>query len=186
MICRTPDSGDDAGLLPRNPKGPTVKTSEGTGDKPAPRPLDDSALSGMLRDQQFGVLAAVRSTGHPHLSTVLYRWDEEERVLRISTTVDRLKTRVLLRNPHASLHVRGDDIFSFAVAEGVAEVSEPTTEAGDRTGRELLSLTPGFDDPAEERAFLEEAVVEQRVVIRIRVSRLYGAALDMTGPAGVA
>lgn len=160
-----------------------MKTSEATGDKPAPRPLDDSALSRILRDQQFGVLAAVRSTGHPHLSTVLYRWDEEERVLRLSSTADRLKTRILRRNPHASLHVRGDDIWSFAVAEGVAEVSEPTTEAGDRTGRELLSLTPGFDDPAAERAFLEEAVAERRVVIRIRVSRLYGAALDM-GPAG--
>lgn len=161
-----------------------MKTPEATGDKPAPRPLDDSALSRILREQQFGVLAAVRSTGHPHLSTVLYRWDEKERVLLISTTVDRLKARLLRRNPHASLHVRGDDIWSFAVAEGVAEVSEPTTEAGDRTGRELLSLTPGFDDPAAERAFLEEAVAERRVVIRVRVSRLYGAALDMTEPAG--
>ncbi|MEV0021496.1 TIGR03618 family F420-dependent PPOX class oxidoreductase [Streptomyces atroolivaceus] len=150
--------------------------------EPTPRPLTDQALSRILREQQFGVLAAVRSTGHPHLSTVLYRWDDEERVLRISSTEGRLKPRILQRNPHASLHVDGGDVWSFAVAEGTAEVSDPTVEPGDPVGRELLSLTPGFDDPAEERAFLEKAVAEHRVVIRIRVSRLYGTALDVTGP----
>ncbi|WP_432104674.1 pyridoxamine 5'-phosphate oxidase family protein [Streptomyces sp. bgisy091] len=160
-----------------------MNTAEEKNSGPAPRTLTDQALSRILRDQQFGVLAAVRSTGHPHLSTVLYRWDDEERVLRISSTADRLKPRILRGNPMASLHVAGGDVWSFAVAEGVAEVSEPTTAAGDEVGLELLSLTPGFDDPTEERAFLEGAVAERRVVIRIRVSRLYGTALDiaMTG-----
>ncbi|MFD5873357.1 TIGR03618 family F420-dependent PPOX class oxidoreductase [Streptomyces sp. NPDC060322] len=157
-----------------------MDTTEETKGGPAPRTLTDQALVRILRDQQFGVLAAVRSTGHPHLSTVLYRLDAEERVLRVSSTADRLKTRILRKSPHASLHVGGGDVWSFAVAEGTAEVSEPTTVAGDAVGRELLSLTPGFDDPAEERAFLEQAVAEHRVVIRIRVSRLYGAALDVT------
>ncbi|MEU0299166.1 TIGR03618 family F420-dependent PPOX class oxidoreductase [Streptomyces sp. NPDC006175] len=138
----------------------------------------------MLQEQQFGVLAAVRSTGHPHPSTVLYRWDAEERVVRVSSTEGRLKTRVLRRNPHASLHVDGGDVWSFAVAEGLAEVSEPTVAAGDAVGRELLSLAPAFDDPADERLFLEQAVAEHRVVIRLRVSRLYGAALDVTEKTG--
>ncbi|MFJ8754119.1 pyridoxamine 5'-phosphate oxidase family protein [Streptomyces sp. NPDC102441] len=124
--------------------------------------------------------AAVRSTGHPHLSTVLYRWDAEERVLRVSSTEDRLKTRILRRNPHTSLHVDGGDVWSFAVAEGPAEVSEPTVSAGDDIGRELLALAPGFESREAEQAFLEQAVAEHRVVIRIRVSRLYGAALDVT------
>jgi PPOX class probable F420-dependent enzyme len=148
---------------------------------PTPRVLTDEELSRILRDQQFGVLASVRRTGHPHLSTVLYRWQSEERVIRVSTTADRLKARQLLRDPHASLHVHGGDVWSFAVAEGEAEVSEPTLVAGDETGRELLSLTPGFDDPAAEEAFLAQAVADRRVVIRIRVSRLYGTALDISG-----
>ncbi|MFD9501129.1 TIGR03618 family F420-dependent PPOX class oxidoreductase [Streptomyces sp. NPDC060035] len=146
---------------------------------PAPRVLTDQELSRILQEQQFGVLAAVRSTGHPHLSTVLYRWDSEERVVRVSTTADRLKVRMLRRDPHASLHVRGSDDWAFAVAEGEAEVSQETVVAGDATGRELLSLTPGFDDPADEAAFLAQVVAEHRVVIRIRVSRLYGTALDI-------
>ncbi|WP_307128895.1 TIGR03618 family F420-dependent PPOX class oxidoreductase [Streptomyces sp. B1I3] len=147
--------------------------------RPAPRVLTDQELSHILAKQQFGVLAAVRGTGHPHLSTVLYRWDGEERVLRISTTTERLKTRMLRRDPHAALHVQGEDVWSFAVAEGEAEVSEVTTVAGDAVGRELLSLTPGFDDPAAEQAFLAQVVAENRVVIRIRVTRLYGTALDI-------
>ncbi|MFI2777831.1 TIGR03618 family F420-dependent PPOX class oxidoreductase [Streptomyces sp. ALB3] len=156
-----------------------MNTTEETKGGPAPRTLDDRALSRILSERQFGVLAAVRSTGHPHLSTVLYRWDAEERILRVSSTAGRLKARILGRNPHASLHVDGGDVWSFAVAEGLAQVSEPTAVAGDAVGRELLSLTPGFDDRAAEQAFLEQAVAERRVVIRIQVSRLYGAALDV-------
>jgi hypothetical protein len=40
-------------------------------------------------------------------------------------------------------------------------------------------MTPGFDDPAQEAAFLEQQVEERRVVIRLRASRLYGTALDI-------
>jgi hypothetical protein len=86
--------------------------------------------------------------------------------------------------------VNGPDIWSFAVAEGDAEVSEVTTEPGDATGRELLALTPNFQDPAEEAAFFRQLVNERRVVIRLRVSHLYGTALDIPtegyGAGGVA
>ncbi|MFF4988481.1 TIGR03618 family F420-dependent PPOX class oxidoreductase [Streptosporangium saharense] len=146
---------------------------------PAPRVLADQELVSLLGEQQFGVLATVKRSGHPHLSTVLYHWDPDERVVRISTTNDRLKARQVRDNPRLALHVNGPDIWSFAVAEGEAEVSEVTTTPGDATGRELLALTPGFDDPAQEEAFLRQAVREQRVVIRLRVSRLYGTALDI-------
>jgi PPOX class probable F420-dependent enzyme len=149
------------------------------GAGPAPRVLSDQELSQLLADRQFGVLAAVRSTGHPHLSTVLYGWDPRERVIRISTTADRLKVRQLRNDPHAALHVAGPTPWSFAVAEGTAELSEVTAAPGDGTGRELLAMTPGFGDPATERAFFEQMVDDRRLVIRIRVSRLYGTVLDV-------
>lgn len=146
---------------------------------PAPRALSDEDLSRLLADRQFGTLAAVRSTGHPHLSTVLYNWHPQQRMIRISTTANRLKARQIKRDPHVALHVQGPDVWSFAVAEGDAEVSDATTRPGDEVGRELLSLTPGFQDLAEEKAFLMQVVAESRVVIRIRVNRLYGTALDV-------
>ncbi|MCX4661119.1 pyridoxamine 5'-phosphate oxidase family protein [Streptomyces uncialis] len=163
-------------------------TADGPGDTagsspagPAPRPLTDADASALLAAGRFGTLAAVRSTGHPHLSTVLYDWDPAERTVRVSTTAERLKARQLRRDPHASLHVQGPDVWSFAVAEGLAEVSEPTAVPGDTVGRELLAITPGFPDPADESAFLAQAVTDRRVVVRLRVSRLYGTALDITG-----
>ncbi|MFI8823883.1 pyridoxamine 5'-phosphate oxidase family protein [Streptomyces sp. NPDC053431] len=126
-------------------------------DGPAPRVLTDQELSQLLRQGQFGVLASVRSTGHPHLSTVLYDWDAEDRVLRISSTANRLKVRQLRRDPHASLHVNGPDIWSFAVAEGEAEIV----------------------DPADGTAPGAHPLPDRRVTILLRVSRLYGTALDI-------
>ncbi|MEU7701486.1 pyridoxamine 5'-phosphate oxidase family protein [Streptomyces sp. NPDC015492] len=126
-------------------------------DGPAPRALTDGELSRLLSRQRFGVLASVRSTGHPHLSTVLHEWSAEERVLRISSTADRLKVRQLRRDPHVALHVNGPDVWSFAVAEGEAEIVDPADDA------------PAGEQPLPDR----------RVVILVRVSRLYGTALDV-------
>ncbi|MGW0882107.1 PPOX class F420-dependent oxidoreductase [Streptomyces sp. NPDC002671] len=146
---------------------------------PAPRPLSDDALSDLLGTQRFGTLATVKRTGHPHLTTMLYSWDAESRVVRFSTTADRVKLKHLQRDPRAALHVQGGDVWSFAVAEGEAEVSEVTTLAGDAVGRELLGMIPADAKPEDEDAFLEQLVAERRVVIRLKVDRLYGTALDI-------
>ncbi|MCK7624280.1 PPOX class F420-dependent oxidoreductase [Streptomyces sp. RS10V-4] len=148
---------------------------------PAPRPLSDDALSHLLGTQQFGTLATVKRSGHPHLTTMLYSWGPASRTVRFSTTADRVKVGHLRRDPRASLHVQGGDVWSFAVAEGEAEVSEPTTVPGDAVGRELLGMIPLAAKPDDEDAFLKQSVAERRVVIRLKVERLYGTALDING-----
>ncbi|MCF2525709.1 TIGR03618 family F420-dependent PPOX class oxidoreductase [Yinghuangia soli] len=148
---------------------------------PAPRPLSDEALSDLLGKHQFGTLATVKRSGHPHQTTMLYSWDPEARIVRLSTTADRIKVTHLRRNPHTSLHVQGGDVWSFAVAEGDAEVSDVTTTPGDAVGRELLGMIPPAAKPEDEDAFLEQLVAERRVVIRLKVDRLYGTALDING-----
>ncbi|MFH8798114.1 pyridoxamine 5'-phosphate oxidase family protein [Streptomyces sp. NPDC017936] len=149
--------------------------------RPAPRSLSDEALSDLLGRQQFGTLATVKRSGHPHLTTMVYSWDPEARVVRFSTTADRVKVQHLRRNPRAALHVSGGDVWSFAVAEGETEVSESTTVPGDAVGRELLGMVPEAARPEDEAAFLEELVAERRVVLRLKVDRLYGTALDVDG-----
>ncbi|MEU6392878.1 TIGR03618 family F420-dependent PPOX class oxidoreductase [Streptomyces sp. NPDC046939] len=144
---------------------------------PAPRSLTEPELSEILEEGGFGTLASVRSTGHPHLSTVLYHWSPAERLLRVSTTQDRLKPRHYRADPHAALHVRRDD-FAFAVAEGEAEVTAPSTTPGDTVGRELLTMARQFVEEGAEEEFYAEMVAERRVVLRIAVTRLYGTALD--------
>ncbi|MEU3848378.1 PPOX class F420-dependent oxidoreductase [Streptomyces sp. NPDC029554] len=150
-------------------------------DRPTPRILSDEALSDLLAAQRFGTLATVKRSGHPHLTTMAYSWDAESRTLRFSTTADRVKVTHLRREPRAALHVQGGDVWSFAVAEGEAEVSDVTSVPGDAVGRELLAMIPADAAPQDEDAFLRQLVDEQRVVIRLRVDRLYGTALDVEG-----
>lgn len=150
-------------------------------DGPAPRPLSDEALSDLLGKQQFGTLATSKRSGHPHLTTMLYSWDADARIARLSTTADRVKVKHLRRDPRAALHVTGGDVWSFAVAEGEAELSGITTVPGDAVGRELLAMIPAAARPEDEDAFLEQLVAERRVVIRLKAQRLYGTALDISG-----
>lgn len=146
---------------------------------PTPRQLSDEALSALLGQQQFGTLATIKRSGQPHLTTMLYSWDPDTRTVRFSTTADRSKVGHLRRNPRATVHVQGGDVWSFAVAEGQAEVSEVTEVPGDAVGQELLAMLPEAARPEDPAAFLKQQVDERRVVIRLRVERLYGTALDV-------
>ena len=115
------------------------------------------------------------------MTTMLYSWDPEASIVRLSTTADRIKVKHLQRDPRAALHVQGDDVWSFAVAEGAAEASEVTTVPGDAVGRELLAMIPPAAKPEDHDAFLHQLVAERRIVIRLHVERLYGTALDISG-----
>lgn len=155
----------------------TETPAYGPGQGPGPKPITEDDLARLLGEQQFAVLATNKKNGHPHVSTVVYAWDPDERIVRISTTDGRAKVKQLQRDPSAALHASSADHLAFAVAEGTAELSDVTEKPGDATGRELLAMTPGFDDPADEQAFLEQMVKDRRLVIRLRVSRLYGTVL---------
>ncbi|WP_067459398.1 TIGR03618 family F420-dependent PPOX class oxidoreductase [Actinomadura macra] len=152
-------------------------TEYGPGQGPGPKPISEDDLVRILGEQTFAVLATNKKNGYPHVSTVIYHWDATERVARISTTADRAKVRQLRNDPRAALHASAPDHLSFAVAEGTTELSDVTETPGDATGRELLAMTPGFADPADERLFLEQMVTDQRLVIRLYATRFYGTVL---------
>ena len=156
---------------------PTDKDAAIFEQQPPLRTLRDDERERFLRQRDQGVLATVSPSGFPHVAPVLFRWDPAERTVRISTRAGRVKAINLAGNPHAALHVDGPDRWSFVVAEGLGEVSPVTTEAGDATGRELLSMFPQTDASAEAE-FLDTQVAEQRVVLRLHVSRLYGDIID--------
>lgn len=145
---------------------------------PPPRRLADDELSGLLTSHSFGTLATIKRSGHPHLSTMIYSWDPSARVVRFFTTEGRVKVRHLRDNPRAALHVSGPDVWSFAVAEGEASVSEVTREPGDVIGQEIWAMLPSQMKPDDQDAFYLSLVEERRVVIRLNVDRLYGVALD--------
>jgi PPOX class probable F420-dependent enzyme len=101
---------------------------------------DEQRLLDVIKNSHYGILASVTRDGYPHLTNVLYVWDAAERMARVSTTADRVKVRILRRDPRAALHVAGPHLWSYAVAECDAEISEVVTRAGDDPSRELLAI----------------------------------------------
>jgi PPOX class probable F420-dependent enzyme len=90
------------------------------------------------------VLATIKRDGRPQLSNVLYTADSDTRIVRISTTADRVKARNLARDPRASLHVGGDDFWQFAVADGSVVLSAISTTPADAAGMELFAVHSHF------------------------------------------
>ncbi|GAB2854013.1 TIGR03618 family F420-dependent PPOX class oxidoreductase [Actinocorallia aurea] len=153
-------------------------TAYGPGQGPSARPLDGAEIGRVLHSQGIGVLATVKRDGHPHLATMAYVRDPETGIVRFSSAEGRIKVTHLRRDPRATLHVQGDSFLTYAVIEGTAEVSPPSLTPGDATGRELLAMTGGFPDPADEAAFLTQMAADHRVVIRLTLTRTAGTALD--------
>jgi PPOX class probable F420-dependent enzyme len=140
--------------------------------------MAEQQLLQLVAASQQGVLAAVTREGYPHLTNVLYLWDPETRTARISTTADRVKGRILRRDPRAALHVPGDHFWSYAVAECDAELSEVATSPGDAACQELLQVHSAFFGELDEPEFFAQMTAARRLVVRLRVRRLYGVLLD--------
>ena len=139
-------------------------------------PLDD-ALVDLLRRHNRGVLTTILRDCRPQLSNVLYAYDDADAAIRVSVTDDRAKTRNLRRDPRAAFHVTSADGWSYAVADGVAELTPVAQAPGDDTVEELVDLYrvlggehPDWDD------YRAAMVRERRLVVRLRVERVYGIA----------
>jgi PPOX class probable F420-dependent enzyme len=135
--------------------------------------MSEDALKQLLASSHAGVLVTLKRDGRPQLSNVSYAYDDG--VIRISVTDDRAKTRNLRREPRASFYVTSRDFRSYAVAEGDAELSAVTTDPHDAAAEELVavyrSIAGEHPDWDEYRAAMVE---QQRLVVRIPVSRVYG------------
>ncbi|MFJ7150720.1 PPOX class F420-dependent oxidoreductase [Streptomyces sp. NPDC100445] len=133
------------------------------------------ALLGLLSEGHGGVLVTLRRDGRPQLSNVTHTYYPDERIIRISVTEDRAKTRNLRRDPRASYHVTSADRWAYTVAEGTAELTPVAAGPHDETVEELVRLYrdvngehPDWDD------FRAAMVRDHRLVVRLRVERAYG------------
>ncbi|MEA2210402.1 MAG: hypothetical protein QOF83_350 [Solirubrobacteraceae bacterium] len=140
---------------------------------------DEQQLLNLIANNNQGILAAVTRGGYPHLTNVFYVWNPAQRTARVSTTAERVKARILRRDPHAALHVPGSHFWSYAVAECDAIVSDVATSPGDETCRELLEVHSTFyPSITDEAAFFAQMIEAQRLIVRLEVKRLYGVLLD--------
>ncbi|WP_264029723.1 PPOX class F420-dependent oxidoreductase [Cellulosimicrobium sp. SH8] len=145
---------------------------------PAPDRLGEPALLALLAARHQGVLATVKKDGRPQLSNVLYAWDPDAGVARVSVTADRAKTRNAARDPRVSLQVSAEDFWSYAVVEGDAELSAVALDPHDAAADELVETfraASGSEHPDWEE-FRRAMVADRRQVLRVRATRVYGMA----------
>ncbi|MFF7449013.1 MULTISPECIES: TIGR03618 family F420-dependent PPOX class oxidoreductase [unclassified Streptomyces] len=134
-----------------------------------------NALLGLLSEGHGGVLVTLKRDGRPQLSNVSHAYYPDERIIRISITDGRAKTRNLRRDPRASYHVTAPDRRAYTVAEGTAELSPVAQDPYDETVEELVRLYrdvlgehPDWDD------YRAAMVRDRRLVARVKVERAYG------------
>jgi PPOX class probable F420-dependent enzyme len=138
-------------------------------------PPTQGELWGLVASHQQAVLATISADGRPQLSNVLYVPDATDRVVRISTTADRIKARNVARDPRSALHVSGDDFWHYAVAEGPITLSAVAASPGDAACLELQSLHRAFyAGSSDPDAFYREMIAAGRLVLRLHVRHLYG------------
>ncbi|MGK5676936.1 PPOX class F420-dependent oxidoreductase [Micromonospora sp. URMC 106] len=133
------------------------------------------ALANLVAGHRLGVLATLRRDGPPQLSTVIYAFDPESAVIRVSVTDGRAKTANLRRDPRASFHVGSEDGWAYAVAEARAELTPVAADQDDETVAELVDLYRAIQGEHPDWADYRRAMVaERRLVLRLHVERLYG------------
>ncbi|ARF65471.1 PPOX class F420-dependent enzyme [Streptomyces violaceoruber] len=138
----------------------------------------EQAQEGLLRlmgEHDGGVLVTLKQDGRPQLSNVNHAFSLDERVIRVSITEDRAKTRNLRRDPRASYHVTSDDRWAWTVVDGTAELTPPAAAPDDDTVEALIALYrdlrgehPDWDD--YRRAMVED----RRVLLTLRIEHVYG------------
>ena len=135
----------------------------------------DARMLGFVAGQHWGVLAAVKPDGRPHLSNVGYAYDPDEDVVRVSVTDGRAKTRYLRQDPRVTLHVASKDFWTWVAVEGSAELTPVAADPHDATVEELITYYRGVsgehDDWDEYRAAM---VADRRLVVRFRPEHTYG------------
>ncbi|MDH6130768.1 PPOX class probable F420-dependent enzyme [Kitasatospora sp. MAA4] len=136
---------------------------------------DDAAIRALFATRQGGVLATLKRDGRPQLSNVNYAYDEARSLIRVSITDDRAKAKNLRRDPRASFHVTSGDFWTWAVAEGTAELTPVAAAPDDATVEELIDLYrtirgehPDWDD------YRAAMVRDRRIVLKLHIERYYG------------
>lgn len=149
---------------PYEAKGPAVKER-----------VPQDALLTLLTDHDRGVLATLKRDGRPQLSNVNHAYDPERRLIRVSVTADRAKTRNLVRDPRASYHVTTADGWAWTVAEGDAELSPVAEDPYDAAVEELIGLYRAIrGEHPDWNDYRAAMVADRRQVLRIRVRHAYG------------
>ena len=129
----------------------------------------------LLSECEGGVLVTLKADGRPQLSNVKHTYDADERIVRVSVTDSRAKTRNMRRDPRVSYHVTSDDRWAYTVVEGVADLTPVARDPYDETVEELVRLYRAVQGEHPDWDGYRAAMVQEgRLVLRLAVERAYG------------
>lgn len=125
------------------------------------------------------VLVTIRRDGRPQMSNVSHLVSGD--AILVSATAGRAKVYNLRREPRVSLYV-SPEFYTYALIDGLAEVSAPAVDVDDPILDTLIELYRIRSGEAEDwDAFRRARVAESRVIIRIWPSYAYGMGLADPG-----
>lgn len=125
----------------------------------------------------IAALVTLKHDGRPQISNIVYHYDPSDRTFAVSITDSRAKTRNMRRDPRVSLFVDAQDGWSYAVAEGLAELSDVAADPHDEAVEQLVALyTAAQGEHPDWDEFRAAMVADRRLLLRVRVERFYGMA----------
>ena len=136
----------------------------------------DRSLLDLAAARNLGALTTLKRDGRPQLSMINITFDPARSLVRASVTDGRAKVANLRRDPRASVLVASPDGWSYAVLEGDAELSAVARAEDDATVEELVEVyraVRGEDHP-DWADYRRAMVRDRRLVLRLRVTRVYG------------
>lgn len=132
-------------------------------------------LEALFTATKVATLVTLKRDGRPQLSNILHHYDPRTRTFSVSMTDDRAKTRNMRRDPRVSMFVDSADGWSYAVAEGYAELSPVAALPHDETVEQLVELYRQLQgEHPDWNEFRAAMVTERRLLLRVRVERFYG------------
>jgi len=135
----------------------------------------DPRMLAFVAENAWGVLAAVKRDGRPHLSNVGYAYDPGQQLFRVSVTAGRVKTRLLGADPRVTLHVASKDFWTWVAVEGTAELTPVAVDPHDATVEELVAYYRGVNgEHPDWDEYRSAMVADRRLVVRFRPEHTYG------------
>ena len=136
--------------------------------------VDDRMLA-FVAEHRWGVLAAIKTDGRPHVSNVGYAYDPEQRLFRVSVTDPRAKTRHLRADPRVTLHVASKDFWTWVAVEGTADLTPVAADPHDATVDELVAYYRGVSgEHPDWEEYRTAMVADRRLVVRFTPEHTYG------------
>ena len=118
------------------------------------------------KEKNHAILITTRKDGRAQSSDISFTL--KERKFCISATASRAKTRNLLRDNRAVLHITSPETWSYISFDGIVEVTAPAQEPNDDVNQELAEIYQrilGEEHPNWEE-FQQAMINDGRLVLR--------------------